>query len=158
MKALLKTEIKVWFVQLRVNENSAVVILKNFDEGLNILPGREITPETIQNFISRNSEPLIINFNKENAKTIFHGFEKSPNVLLFTRDDVEITEEIRNVATSLRGEFRFVSINMNLDDNFRLLEFLGITNRGGHTKTLKILTFYILFYRFLFSLFKIINW
>ena len=135
MKTLLQVEMKVWFVQHRVNENSAVVILKNFDEGLNILPGREITPQTIQSFISRNSEPLIINFNKENAKTIFHGFEKSPNVLLFTRDDVEITEEIRNVATSVRGEFRFVSINMNRDDNFRLMEFLGITNRGDNTKT-----------------------
>ena len=129
------------------------MILKNFDEGLNILPGREITPQTIQNFISRNSEPLIIKFNKENAKTIFHGFEKSPNVLLFTRDDVEITEEIRNVATSVRGEFRFVSINMNLDDNFRILEFLGITNRGGVQGTLKhIINFPCLIHVFIITL------
>ena len=118
----------------RVNENSAVVILKNFDEGLNILTAGQITTETLQNFISINSEPLIIKFNKENAKTIFQGFEKSPNVLLLTPDDVEITEEIRAVAVSLRGEFRFVSVAMDLDDNSRLLEFLGITNKGVNSE------------------------
>ena len=74
-------------------------------------------------------------FNSENAKTIFQGFEKSPNVLLFTRDDAEITEEIRNVATSVRGEFRFVSVDLDLEENWRLLEFLGITNRGANIKT-----------------------
>lgn len=118
----------------RVNENSAVAILKNFDEGLNILPAEEITTENLQNFVSIHSEPLIIRFNTENAKTIFQGFEKSPNVLLFTRDDVEITEEMRNVAASVRGEFRFVTVDMEQEENERLLEFLGITNRGAHTK------------------------
>ena len=129
----------------RVNENSAVVILKNFDEGLNILTAGQITTETLQNFISINSEPLIIKFNKENAKTIFQGFEKSPNVLLLTPDDVEITEEIRAVAVSLRGEFRFVSVAMDLDDNSRLLEFLGITNKGVNSEkhlNLKNLNFF----------------
>ena len=111
------------------------MILKNFDEGLNILTAGEITPENLQKFISINSEPLIMRFNSENAKTIFQGFEKSPNVLLFTRDDAEITEEIRNVATSVRGEFRFVSVDLDLEENWRLLEFLGITNRGANIKT-----------------------
>ena len=110
------------------------MILKNFDEGFNILTAGEITSQNLQSFISINSEPLIIKFNPENARTIFEGFEKSPSVLLLTGDDAQITEEIRSVARELRGEFRFVSVDLNLEQNFRLLDFLGVTNRGVYNK------------------------
>jgi len=110
------------------DKTAAVVLLKKFDEGKNVLEG-EVTEDSIATFVSANSLPLVVDFTTETAPMIFQGSVKS-HLLLFVpaKDEKhdEIIEEARKVAKDFKGEILFVTIDTDVKDNSRVTEFFGI--------------------------------
>merc|ERR1712183_1091143 len=111
-----------------VDKTAAVVLLKKFDEGKNVLEG-EVTVESIAAFVTANSLPLVVDFTTETAPMIFQGSVKS-HLLLFVpakhEKQEEIIEEARKVAKDFKGEILFVTIDTDVKDNSRVTEFFGI--------------------------------
>jgi len=120
------------FQLFRVVDDSGVIILKKFDEGMNRLEG-DISSETVTTFVDSNSQPLVMEFKTETSKKIFQGFQVSPNLLLFMSSKTEKFEEVlqtvKSVAKDFRGDIKFVSIDTDVEDNLRIMEFLGLAKK-----------------------------
>jgi len=123
------TSNKEVFSLFDVQDDAAVIILKKFDEGRNNLEG-DITVETVANFVSANSLPLVVDFNTDTAKQIFQGSVKN-HVLMFQSANAEKYEHnlhnARKVAKDFKGEIMFVSVTTDEAEHKRVIEFFGIS-------------------------------
>ncbi|XP_052762854.1 protein disulfide-isomerase-like [Mya arenaria] len=108
-------------------EVDGVMLYKKFDEGKNRFEG-ELTAENLKTFISGNQLPLVIEFTQDSAQKIFGGDVKT-HILLFT-DNVDADSEnmlaYKETAAGFRGKVLFIYININDEDNGRILEFFGL--------------------------------
>jgi len=116
------------FDLFRVSAESCVIIIKKFDEGMSKLEG-EINIKTVEDFIEQYSKPLVVEFNTETATKIFKGFKTATHLIFFMStalekfgEDLEI---IKSVAKDFRGNIKFISVDAEVEDNLRILEFLG---------------------------------
>ncbi|KAH3869164.1 protein disulfide-isomerase-like [Dreissena polymorpha] len=108
-------------------ESDGVMLFKKFDEGKNRFDG-EHTAENLKNFITSNQLPTVIEFTQESAQKIFGGDVKT-HILLFS-DNVEKDSDnmvaYKEAATGFKGKVLFIYININDEDNGRILEFFGL--------------------------------
>eukprot|EP00092_Neocalanus_flemingeri_P011953 GFUD01012886.1.p1 GENE.GFUD01012886.1~~GFUD01012886.1.p1 ORF type:complete len:498 (+),score=114.69 GFUD01012886.1:105-1598(+) len=107
---------------------AAVILFKKFDEGKNVLEG-EITEESIATFVAANYLPLVVPFTTETAPMIFQGTIKSHLLVFVSTKDEEhdaIVEEATKVAKDMRGEILFVTVDTDVKDNMKVVEFFGI--------------------------------
>jgi len=106
----------------------SVTLFKKFDEGRNDLT-EDFEEAKIRAFISANEIPLVVEFTQESASKIFGGAIKK-HVLLFIskKSDKfeEMKEQFRGAALAMRGKALFVFINVDEEDNERILEFFGL--------------------------------
>lgn len=120
------------FQLFRVVDESEVIILKKFDDGMNRMDGK-ITAEAITTFVDKNSQPFVMEFKPETSKKIFQGFQAFPTFLIFlssnTGDSGENIEIVKKVAKENVGDIKFVSVDAGIEDNLKLMEFLGVTNK-----------------------------
>ncbi|ELU15730.1 hypothetical protein CAPTEDRAFT_156715 [Capitella teleta] len=110
-------------------EGEAVVLFKKFDEGRNDLTA-DLTEANIKEFIGANQLPTVIEFTQEAAPKIFGGDAK--NHLLFfiskTSDDFQAKmDEYKKVAPEFKGKVLFIYIDIDDEDNLRILEFFGLS-------------------------------
>ena len=87
------------------------------------------TLESIKEFIVQNRLPLVIEFTQEVAPKVFGGEIKSHNLLFIskTSDKLEgILEEYRKVAKEFKGKVLFIYINIDDEENQRILEYFNI--------------------------------
>jgi len=112
-------------------EDKSVVLLKDFDEKKNKHEG-EITADAIKVFVTANALPLIVDFNQETAAKIFNGDIKSHLLIFVSKEGghyEKYDEAIRPVATKYKGQLLFVTVNTDLEDHGRILEFFGMTTK-----------------------------
>jgi len=110
-------------------EDNSIVLLKDFDELKNKFEG-EHTEENIKVFITANSLPLIVEFDQSTASKIFNGDIKSHNLVFLSKEDghyEKYDEIIRPVAKKFKGKLLFVTVNTDLEDHARILDFFGMT-------------------------------
>ena len=115
------------FAEYKV-EKEGVVLLKKFDEGRNDLFDG-LTSEAIKAFISSNSMPTVIEFTQESAQKIFGGEVKNHLLLFISKGDDKfdsVLEQYKGAATPFKGKVLFIYINIDDDDNQRILEFFGM--------------------------------
>merc|ERR1719192_1737048 len=117
------------FKAFEINSDSAVIVNKQFDEGRIPLSG-EITAESVSEFVTANSLPLVVDFNADTAKQIFQGKIKN-HFLMFQSAAADQYEHnlhnARKVAKELKGEVMFVTITTDEEEHKRVLDFFGIT-------------------------------
>jgi len=109
-------------------EGDAVVVLKNFDEGRQDLTSG-LDADAIKAFIAENSMPTVIEFTQESAQKIFGGEVKNHLLLFLSKGDDKfdsILTEYKAAATDFKGKVLFIYINIDDDDNQRILEFFGM--------------------------------
>jgi protein disulfide-isomerase A1 len=110
-------------------EGEAVLLLKDFDEGKAVL-AEGITEDAVTKFVASESLPLVVDFNQETAQKIFSG-EIKTHLLVFSshkaEDHADKVAIISGIAKENKGKLLFVTINTDLDDHKRILEFFGIT-------------------------------
>ena len=80
--------------------------------------------------MASESLPLVVDFNQETAQKIFSG-EIKTHLLVFSshkaEDHADKVAIISGIAKENKGKLLFVTINTDLDDHKRILEFFGIT-------------------------------
>jgi len=111
-----------------------VVLFKKFDEKKVIFDGA-LETQTIRDFITENSLPVVIEFNHENAQKMF----KRPNdgkshLLVFHNKTSESYESEIEVMARVGKEFRsqnllVTSVDVAEEDHRRMMEFLGVRHR-----------------------------
>jgi len=111
-----------------------IVLFKKFDEKKVVFDG-ELDTQSIRDFITENSLPVVIEFNHENAQKMF----KRPNdgkshVLVFHNkssstypDEIEIMEKIGLEFRS--RDLLVTSVDVSEEDHRRMMEFLGVRHR-----------------------------
>jgi len=116
------------FAEHKVDKDS-VVLFKKFDEGRNDLTADDLDSKQLKDFITANQLPLVIQFTQTSAQKIFGGEVKN-HLLLFvdtTGDDFQgKLDEYRAAAGDFKGKVLFIYIDINDDDNARILEFFGL--------------------------------
>lgn len=121
------TSSKDVFSEYKVEKNG-VVLFKQFDEGRNEL-FEGITAAKVSEFIRANQLPLVIEFTQESAQKIFGGDIKN-HILLFVSkkaDDFQTKFDLfKGAAGDFKGKVLFIYINIDEDDNMRILEFFGL--------------------------------
>lgn len=105
-----------------------IFISLQFDEGRNDMT-EDFEEAKIRAFISANEIPLVVEFTQESASKIFGGAIKK-HVLMFvskSSDKFEgLKEQFKGAARAMRGKALFVFINIDEEDNERILEFFGL--------------------------------
>lgn len=123
------------FTELGVTADDGIVLFKKFDEGRNDFD-QEFNEEEIKRFIHANQLALVSEFNQETAQKIFGGDIKV-HVLLFANPQASEHEtllgQFREAAKSYRGRVIFVTIDTEVAENERVLEFFGLKKEDAPT-------------------------
>ncbi|XP_034951846.1 protein disulfide-isomerase [Chelonus insularis] len=117
------------FAEYKV-EDGKVHLFKKFDGGQVIPFEDEWTTEKLQEFVSVNALPLVVDFNQETAQKIFGGDIKSHLLVFLSKEKGhydQYVEGIKKPAEKFKGKILFVTINADEDDHERILEFFGMT-------------------------------
>lgn len=122
------------FSEYKISDE-AVVVFKNFDEGRVDLMAN-IDAEEVKKFVMENRLPLVTEFTQETASKIFGGEVKN-HMLLFIRkkaDDFQSNfDTFKQIAQNYKGKVLFIFINVDEEDNVRVLEFFGLAPKDCPT-------------------------
>jgi len=111
-------------------EMGSVLLLKKFDEGRNVLASTGRSKREVKEFISSNQLPLVIEFTQDSAQKIFGGDIKKHSLLFVSKSGADFEEklaEYKKAAAAHKGAVLFIYIDIDDDDNQRILEFFGLT-------------------------------
>lgn len=109
-------------------KKDGVVLFKKFDEERNDL-FEDLTEENIKKHVQANQLPLVTEFTQESAQKIFGGEVKNHILLFISKksDDFDKTKaDFTSVAKGFRGKVLFIYINVDEEENLRILEFFGL--------------------------------
>lgn len=121
------TSSKEVFSEYKV-EKDGIVLFKKFDEGRNDYDG-EFAADKIKAFVTANELPRVIEFTQDNAAKIFGGEVKNHVLLFISKKSDEFKghhENFDKVAGNFKGKSLFIYIDIDDDDNARILEFFGL--------------------------------
>uniref|UniRef100_A0A915KFQ2 protein disulfide-isomerase n=1 Tax=Romanomermis culicivorax TaxID=13658 RepID=A0A915KFQ2_ROMCU len=105
-----------------------ILMLKKFDEGRMIYNG-EYESNALESWLHVNSLPLVSDFSQETAGKLFGGEIKSHHLLFVSKqsdDYLTLMDAFKKSAEKFRGKVIFVSINVDVEDNLRIMEFFGM--------------------------------
>ncbi|XP_014785437.1 protein disulfide-isomerase 2 [Octopus bimaculoides] len=108
-------------------EKDAIILFKKFDDGEVRFDGK-LTAKDIETFVVANKLPLVIEFNQESAQKIFSGDIKN-HLLLFLKKSTKpesLLDSFKTVAKQFKGKVLFINIDIEDEDNMRILEFFGL--------------------------------
>jgi len=109
-------------------EGDKIVVIKKFDEGRADYAG-EAKAEDIKKFVSGESLALVTEFSDEAAPKIFGGDIKS-HLLMFLSKKAETFKDtlatFTSAAKDFKGKVLFVYIDIDVEDNQRVLEFFAL--------------------------------
>lgn len=109
--------------------SDGVMLFKKFDERRNHLELAEVTKEAVKKHITTNSLPLVVEFSHQTAQKIFGGEVKAHNLLFLSKQAPESAatiEGFRKVAQEFKNKVLFVTIDTDVEDHERIMEFFGL--------------------------------
>jgi protein disulfide-isomerase A1 len=121
------TSTDVVFTEFLVQQDT-VVGFKKFDDGRVDLSA-DITGASIKNLIDSNRLPLVSEFTQEAAQRIFTGDIQNFAILMINKKAEDFKtryDTFRDVAQQFRGKVIFMYIDIDEEDNLRILEFFGM--------------------------------
>jgi len=116
-----------------------VMLYKKFDDG-NVAFSGEVTAEALAAFIKAESIALVTEFSDETAPKIFGGEIKN-HILAFVskkaEDFQEMLDKFTASAKAFKGKVLFIYIDIDVEDNGRILEFFGL--KAGDAPALRLI-------------------
>lgn len=115
------------FAEYKVTDDT-VVLFKNFDDGRADL-SENINVKSVKEFVTANRLALVTEFTQEAASKIFGGDVKNHLLLFISKkaDDFKEKYDVyKQVAPDFKGKVLFIYINLDEEDNLRILEFFGL--------------------------------
>lgn len=108
-------------------EKDGILLYKKFDEGKNKFDGA-ISADAVEKFVLANKLPLVIDFNQDSAQKIFGGDLKNHLLLFVKKSEMSegLREAYKSVANEFKGKVLFINIDIEDEDNMRILEFFGL--------------------------------
>eukprot|EP00056_Hartaetosiga_gracilis_P001425 m.44846 g.44846 ORF g.44846 m.44846 type:complete len:506 (+) comp10636_c0_seq1:132-1649(+) len=108
-------------------EMPAIVCLRSFDEPQINFDG-EFSALNIVTFVNGNSLPLVIEFSNENAPKIFGGDMKTHMLFHSTKAEFKDYKDIfTSFAKANKGKLLCIFVDIDAEDNQRILEFFEVT-------------------------------
>merc|ERR1712168_1246997 len=129
------------FEEYKVTKDT-IVLIKAFDEGRNDLEADGVDADALKKFIRKNELPTIIEFTQEAAQKIFGGDNKNHLLLFISKASSSIEDTLKEytaAATGYKGQVLFIYIDIDDDDNERILEFFGLTPEDWDKNPVKVL-------------------
>lgn len=112
-----------------------IVLFKKFDD-LRVDYTGEAEKDAIKKFVRAESIALVTEFSDEAAPKIFGGDVKNHILLFISKkaEDFQATVDIfRESAKEFKGKVLYVYINIDVEDNARILEFFGLKSDDAPT-------------------------
>jgi len=106
----------------------AIVMFKKFDGGKTVYTG-EYKTEDIIHFADVESFPLVNEFTDESSQKIFGGNIKNHVILFHRASDPNfagLVEQLKGASAQHRGKFLFVTIDIDIEEHLRILDFFAI--------------------------------
>jgi len=117
----------VIFKEYKVTGDS-IVLFKKFDEGRIDLT-TDLTKQSIKEFVTVQSLPLVIEFSQETAQKVFGGDIKT-HLLFFASKKSEKFESVKDIFKTVGQEFRgkllIVYINIDETNHDRILDYFNL--------------------------------
>jgi protein disulfide-isomerase A1 len=110
------------------DKDSAILLFKKFDEKL-VKYDADFVVEAITKFVKSNQLPLVAEFTQESASKIFGGDIKKHVLLFISKKSAEfekLNAEYTVAAKEFKGKALFIYVNVDVEDNERILEFFGL--------------------------------
>jgi len=123
-------------------KEDGVVILKKFDDEREEYDGK-YDAKALKGWIHTNSLPLVTEFTQETAGKLFGGEIKSHHLLFASKSSDtydKLSEQFKEVAKKYKGKILFISINTDIEDNLRILEYFGLKKEDVPTHRIITLT------------------
>lgn len=112
----------------KLQAESSIVLFKNFDDGQAVFDGA-FTADAIKAFVNAERISLVTEFTDETAGKIFGGDIKT-HLLLFVKKTAENFKEtldsFTDAAKPYKGKILFIYINVDTEENARIMEFFGL--------------------------------
>uniref|UniRef100_A0A5S6R305 Protein disulfide-isomerase n=1 Tax=Trichuris muris TaxID=70415 RepID=A0A5S6R305_TRIMR len=109
-------------------DGDGIILFKPFDDGRATYDG-QYESEEMKKWLYVNSLPLVNEFSQTTAQKIFGGHIKT-HMLLFVSKAAPETDnliaEFTKAAKKFQGKLLFVSVDIDIEDNKRILEFFGM--------------------------------
>jgi len=121
------TSVSDVFAEYRVTPNK-VIAFKKFDEGRAEMMG-DITADNIRAFLLKNRLPIVTEFTPESSQKLFAGEIKSHLILFISKkaeDFLTRIDSMKEAASKFLGKVLFIYINIDEEDNLRILEYFGM--------------------------------
>jgi len=123
-----------------------VVLFKKFDERKVVYEG-VLDTQSIRDFITENSLPIVIEFNHDNAQKMFKrpNNEKSHLLVFHNKSSSTYDDEVKmmaKVGREFKDKVLFTSVDVEEEDHRRMVEFLGVRHRINNDTypTMRIVT------------------
>jgi len=120
-------------------KDDGVLLLKKFDDGREEYDG-EYDIKSLKGWVHTSSLPLVTEFTQDTAGKLFGGDIKSHNLLFASKSSdayEKLYEAHKDAAKKFKGKVLFISINVDIEDNLRILEYFGLKKED--TPTIRII-------------------
>jgi len=116
-------------------EAGKVAVFKQFDEGRVDFDG-EVDAAKLSSFVKENQIALLSEFTSETAPKIFGGDIQNHALLFVSKksdDFATHTNNFKTAAAEFKGQMLFIYIDSDQEENKRVMEFFGLTDKDVPT-------------------------
>ncbi|CAH8617244.1 unnamed protein product [Schistosoma rodhaini] len=116
-----------------ITQTPKIVLFKNFDENRVEYTGK--TLEHLKHFIQVESVPLVSEFSQKTAGVVF-GSPIQKHIVFFlskSTDHSDLVEKLTEVARQFKGKLHVIYVDVDVENNLRVLEFFGLSKSDAPT-------------------------